>query len=113
MERAQIRERQLEGIALAKAKGLYVGRKPGSVEGRAKFLSKPRIRQISDYLQLGLKGVEIQTLVGCSPNTISKVKGLTLRRVKSPSDGQTSPTRAARTRCSAARNASAWIVIVG
>ena len=34
-------------------------------------------------------------------------------RVKSPSDGQTSPTRAARTRCSAARNASAWIVIVG
>ena len=46
MERAQIRERQLEGIALAKARGAYVGRRPGSVEGRAKFLGKPRIRQI-------------------------------------------------------------------
>jgi DNA invertase Pin-like site-specific DNA recombinase len=78
MERSQIRERQLEGIAIAKAKGLYVGRKSGTVEGRAKFLGKPRIRQISDYLQRGYKGVEIQKLLGCSPNTISKVKRLTV-----------------------------------
>ena len=76
MERAQIRDRQLEGIA--KAKGLYVGRKSGTVEGRAKFLAKPRIRQISDYLQRGYKGVEIRKIVGCSPNTISKVKRLTM-----------------------------------
>ena len=79
MERAQIRERQLEGISLAKAKGLYVGRKPGSVEGRAKFLAKPRIGQIADYLQRGYKGVEIRKIVGCSPNTISKVKRLTMK----------------------------------
>jgi len=79
MERAQIKERQLEGIALAKAKGLYVGRKPGTVEGRAKFLAKPRIRQISDYLQRGYKGVEIQKLMGVSPNTISKVKRLAMK----------------------------------
>ena len=76
MERSQIRERQLEGIAIAKAKGAYVGRKPGSVEGRGKFLAKPRIRQISDYLQRGYKGVEIRKIVGCSPNTISKVRRL-------------------------------------
>ena len=78
MERAQIRERQLEGIALAKARGAYVGRRPGSVEGRAKFLAKPRIRRISDYLQRGYKGVEIQKLMACSPHTISKVKRLTM-----------------------------------
>ena len=79
MERSQIRERQLEGIAIAKAKGAYVGRKPGSVEGRAKFLRKPRIQRITDYLQRGYKGVEIQKLMGCSPNTISKVRRLTMR----------------------------------
>ena len=79
MELAQIRDRQLEGIALAKARGAYVGRRPGSVEGRAKFLAKPRIRQISDYLERGYKGVEIQKIIGCSPNTISKVKRLTVR----------------------------------
>lgn len=78
MERSQIRERQLEGIAIAKAKGLYVGRKSGTVEGRAKFLGKPRIRRITEYLQQDYKGVEIQKIMGCSPNTISKVKRLTL-----------------------------------
>ena len=77
MERSQIRDRQLEGIALAKARGAYIGRRPGSVEGRAKFLGKARIRQIADYLQRGLKGVEIQKIMGCSPNTISKVRRLT------------------------------------
>ena len=78
MEKSQIRERQLEGIALAKARGAYVGRRPGSVEGRAKFLAKPRIRQIADYLQRGFKGVEIQKIMGCSPTTISKVKRLAM-----------------------------------
>ena len=79
MERSQIRERQMEGIALAKARGAYVGRKPGSVEGRAKFLRKPRIRQIADYLERGYKGVEIRMIMGCSPNTISKVRRLTMQ----------------------------------
>ena len=78
MERSQIRERQLEGVAIAKAKGLYVGRKSGTVEGRSKFLGKPRIRRIADYLQQGYKGVEIRKIMGCSPNTISKVRRLTL-----------------------------------
>lgn len=42
IERAQIRERQMEGIAVAKAKSKYVGRRPESVEGRKSFLAKPR-----------------------------------------------------------------------
>lgn len=74
MERAQIRERQLEGIAIAKAQGKYVGRQPGSVETRGQFLQKPRTEKILGYLKKGYKGVEIQRLMGCSPNTISKVK---------------------------------------
>ena len=40
MERAQIRERQLEGIRLAKMKGVYSGRKKGSKEDVLSFLSK-------------------------------------------------------------------------
>ena len=74
MERAQIRERQLEGIAVAKAKGQYLGRKHGAVESRRAFLQKPRTKKILEYLNKGYKGLEIQKLVGCSPNTISKVK---------------------------------------
>ena len=76
MERAQIRERQLEGIAIAKAKGMYVGRRAGSVETRERFLQKPRNQKILQYLRDGLKGTEIQKLMDCSPNTISKIKRL-------------------------------------
>ena len=37
-ERALIRERQLEGIALAKARGAYAGRKPSLTSGQAEAL---------------------------------------------------------------------------
>ena len=37
-ERALIRERQLEGIALAKARGAYTGRKPSLTSGQAEAL---------------------------------------------------------------------------
>src|SRR5215204_4512926 len=40
MERNQIRERQLEGIKIAKLKGVYKGRAEGSKEDVLKFLSK-------------------------------------------------------------------------
>lgn len=76
MERAQIRERQLEGIQIAKAQGKYIGRRLGSVESRKGFLAKPRTQKIIGYLKKDYSGVEIQKLVGCSPNTISKVKRL-------------------------------------
>lgn len=76
MERAQIRERQLEGIAIAKAQGKYLGRRPGTVETRAQFLAKEKTRRIIELFQRGLKGYEIQKLAGVSPNTLSKVKRL-------------------------------------
>lgn len=83
MERNLIKERQLEGIAIAKAQGKYLGRKPGSVETRKAFLQKPRTKKIIELLQRGLKGYEIQKLLGASPNTISKVRRLAADQLQS------------------------------
>ena len=42
MERVQIKERQIEGIRIAKLKGLYTGRLEGSKESVLDFLSKEK-----------------------------------------------------------------------
>lgn len=79
MERTQIRERQREGILIAKAKGVYRGRKVGTKEDSLKFLSKPRNSKVLEYLKMGnLKGVEISKLTGVNLNTITKIKRLGL-----------------------------------
>jgi hypothetical protein len=46
------------------------------VEGRKRFLAKPRTPKIVEYLKRGYRGTEIQAIMGCSPNTISKVRRL-------------------------------------
>jgi len=74
MERAQIRERQLEGIAIAKAQGRYLGRARGAVETRSAFLAKPKTQKILGYLLKGYTSAEIQKLLGVSPNTIAKAR---------------------------------------
>jgi DNA invertase Pin-like site-specific DNA recombinase len=74
MERNLIRERQAEGVAIAKAKGVYKGRAKGTKESNLEFLNKPRIKKAIEYLESGLKGVEVQKLVGLHPNTITKIK---------------------------------------
>lgn len=61
-ERALIRERQLEGIALAKARGAYKGRKPSLSAGRAEAL---RARAAAGEAKAGLArefGISRQTL---------------------------------------------------
>ena len=61
-ERALIRERQLEGIALAKARGAYKGRKPSLSAGRAEAL---RARAAAGEAKAGLErefGISRQTL---------------------------------------------------
>ncbi len=51
MERSQIKERQKEGIELAKLRGVYKGRVNGSIEDLRTFLSKPKIaKTIEKYL---------------------------------------------------------------
>jgi DNA invertase Pin-like site-specific DNA recombinase len=75
-ERSLIKERQAEGIRLRKARGLYRGRSIGTKDSVEKFLSKPKTILVSKYLNRGLSYGEIQSIVGCSPNFISKVKRL-------------------------------------
>ena len=74
MERNLIKERQAEGIAIAKASGIYLGRKKGSKESNLDFLNKSKVKKAIEYLNDGMKGVEVQKLVGLHPNTITKIK---------------------------------------
>jgi len=76
MERSQIRERQREGIKIAKLKGVYLGRKEGSKEDTLQFLNKPKNKKALDYLRKGFKGVEVSKLTGLNINTITKIKKL-------------------------------------
>ena len=76
MEKKQIRERQLEGIAIAKMKGVYLGRKTGSTEDVLKFLSKPKNKTAVEYLKKGYKNNEAAKLAGVHINTITKIKRL-------------------------------------
>lgn len=74
MGRKQIRENQLEGIRIAKLKGVYKGRKAGSKEDTLSFLSKEKNKKAIEYLKKGYKGVEISKLTGIHINTITKLK---------------------------------------
>lgn len=81
MERSQLRERQLEGIALAKAQGKYQGRKKGSSESILKFLSKPQNAKALNYLKKGLSCTETSQLSGVHINTVGKIKKFGLKNV--------------------------------
>ena len=74
MERSQIRERQLEGVRLAKARGVYKGRLQGTTEDVYAFLSKPKNRKALEYLKKGYKMNEAAILAGVHINTMTKIK---------------------------------------
>jgi DNA invertase Pin-like site-specific DNA recombinase len=76
IERTNIRERQLEGIAIAKALGRYAGRRHGSTESAEKFLAKPRSQQIAKLLDEGYRVIHIAKVLGVSTTTVIKVKRL-------------------------------------
>jgi DNA invertase Pin-like site-specific DNA recombinase len=78
MERKQIRERQLEGIKIAKVKGAFLGRKKGTTESTLDFLSKDRNKKALEYLRKGFKINEVAKLTDLHPNTVSKIKRLGL-----------------------------------
>jgi len=78
MEKTQIRERQLEGIAIAKAKGLYKGRNKGTKENPIKFLTKAKNKKAVELLVKGYKNVEIAKIIGLHQNTVTKIKKLSL-----------------------------------
>jgi len=74
MERNLIRERQLEGIAIAKAKGVYDGRKRGTTESGLTFLNKQKNKKAVELLDKGYKQSEVAKIIGLHPNTVSKIK---------------------------------------
>ena len=76
MERKLIRERQREGIELAKLKGKFLGRKKGTSENPLTFLSKKRNKHAMDLLRKGYKNIEVSRITGLHPQTVSKVKGM-------------------------------------
>ena len=76
MERSQIRERQLEGIKIAKIKGKFLGRKTGTNEDTLKFLSKPKNKLALDYIKKGYALHEISKIVNVHANTLTKIKKL-------------------------------------
>jgi DNA invertase Pin-like site-specific DNA recombinase len=76
-EKSLIRERQMEGIKIRKEKGLYSGRRIGTTDTKERFLSKPKNKQIIEYLKRGdYTYYEIGKIVGCSTTTVTKVKKL-------------------------------------
>ena len=74
MTRNQIRENQLGGIKLAKARGIYTGRKVGTKEDIHKFLSKPKNKKALEYLNRGMSNTEAAKLAGVHINTVTKIK---------------------------------------
>lgn len=74
MERNQIKERTTEGIRLAKARGVYKGRKSDTAEDVLTFLSKDKNKKVVEYLKKGYKGSEAAKLAGVHINTVCKIK---------------------------------------
>ena len=74
MEKKISRERQLEGIAIAKLNNKYTGRAKGSNEDVLKFLSKPKNSKALDYIKKGYKNIEVAKIVGVHFNTITKIR---------------------------------------
>ena len=82
MERSQIKERQLEGIKIAKLNGTYMGRKSGTKENTLHFLSKPKNKKALEYLNKGYKKSEVAKIVGINVNTITKISKLAYADIK-------------------------------
>lgn len=74
-ERGLIKERQREGIRIRKEKGLYSGRRIGTIIKPEKYLKSKKSQLILNYLSKGNYSYEeISKIVPCSKTTIVKVK---------------------------------------
>ena len=73
-EKSLIKTRQMEGIRIPQkiSPEKYSGRKQNTKESTLKFLSKHS--KAVEYLEKGMKGVEVSKLCDISLNTITKIK---------------------------------------
>ena len=74
MERTKIKERQRQGIKLAKKKGKYKGRPAGATKSVDKFLAENKtvVKELKKEKPLSLR--KIAAIGNCSLNTVQKVK---------------------------------------
>ena len=72
MERTTLRERQLEGIAEAKKRGVYKGREKGTVETKEEVLG--RYIEVVRYLRMNKSLRDIASRCEISLGTVQKVK---------------------------------------
>lgn len=79
-ERERLLERQREGIALAKQKGVYQGRSVGSTEEEEVFLNKKKTQNALREINRGFSVRRAAKLSGTSPNFIVKVRGIAEKR---------------------------------
>ena len=80
MERANLRERQMEGIAVAKSKGVYRGRERGTSMNEKEFLSKYNhvAKEIQNYPALPIR--KLAKITEVSVGTAQRVKNLIIGR---------------------------------
>jgi DNA invertase Pin-like site-specific DNA recombinase len=76
MERKQSKERQLEGIRIAKLKNMYKGRKVGTKTDNITFINKDKNKKAIEYMKKGYKNTEISKITGLHINTLTKVKSI-------------------------------------
>ncbi|CAM4034419.1 recombinase family protein [Gillisia hiemivivida] len=74
MERTNLRERQLEGISIAKAKGVYKGRERGSSMSKDEFLTKHKhvVKEVVSHPELSIR--KLAKITGASIGTVQNVK---------------------------------------
>ena len=72
MERETLLERQKEGIAIAKANGVYNGRVKGSTESDTEVLAK--YRDVVKFLKMGKSLRDVKSRCNVSLGTVQKVK---------------------------------------
>jgi len=72
MERNRIKERQTEGIIIAKAEGKFKGRKVGSVQSKQRLLERHPI--IMQKLKKGFSVRNVAEITASSTTTVMKVK---------------------------------------
>lgn len=75
-ELTRIKERQAEGIAKAKSKGVYEGRPSGTVESLESFLNKKSTKEILKYLRQNESINRTAKLSSSSTGKVKKVKRL-------------------------------------
>ena len=76
MELENIKERTHYGRMMYVRNGGKLGRPRGSSETEREFLQKETSQEIQKYLEKGFAIREITKVVGCSPNTVVKVRNL-------------------------------------